>query len=75
LWCLWPRPLWFYVAGAGLVTVSRVVTGQHYLSDVVAGAAIGVIVTRLVAAWMLRTRGSAPAMDIVEDAAPSSPAL
>ncbi len=75
LWCLWPRPLWFYVAGAGLVAVSRVVTGQHYLSDVVAGAAIGVIVTRLVAAWMLRTRGSAPAMDIVEDAAPSSPAL
>ena len=75
LWCLWPRPLWFYVAGAALIAVSRVITGQHYLSDVVAGAAIGVIVTRLVAAWMLRERDRAPAMNIVEDAAPSSPAL
>jgi lipid A 4'-phosphatase len=75
LWCLWPRPLWFYVAGAALIAVSRVVTSQHYLSDVVAGAAIGVIVTRLVAAWMLRERGAADDMEIVEDAAPSSPAL
>lgn len=75
LWCLWPRPLWFYVAGAGLVAVSRVVTSQHYLSDVVAGAAIGVIVTRLVAAWLLRPRSAGDDMQIVEAAAPSSPAL
>jgi membrane-associated phospholipid phosphatase len=75
LWCLWPRPVWFYIAGAGLVAVSRVVTSQHYLSDVVAGAAIGVIVTRLIAAWMLRARGAAPAAEITEDAAPTAPAL
>jgi lipid A 4'-phosphatase len=54
LWCLWPRPLWLYVAAAALVAASRVITGEHFLSDVVAGAAIGVIVTRALAAWLLQ---------------------
>lgn len=57
LWCLWPRPLWLYVAAAALVGASRVITGQHFLSDVVAGAAIGVVVTRLIALWLLPERG------------------
>jgi lipid A 4'-phosphatase len=56
LWCLWPRPLWLYVFGAMLVAVSRVVTGAHYLSDVVAGAVIAVLVTRAIAAWLLPLR-------------------
>ncbi|HWB47972.1 MAG TPA: phosphatase PAP2 family protein [Stellaceae bacterium] len=75
LWCLWPRPVWLYVAAAGLIAVSRVVTGQHYLSDVVAGAAIGVVVVRVTAAWMLRPRSADPAAAVVEGAASSSPAL
>jgi len=53
---LWPRPLLLYIAGAALVAVSRVVTGAHYLSDVVAGAVIAVVVTRAIAAWLLPRR-------------------
>jgi len=49
LWCLWPRPVLLYVAAAALVAASRVVTGAHYLSDVVAGAALAVALTRLLA--------------------------
>ena len=76
LWCLWPRPLWLYIAGAALVAVSRVITGQHYLSDVVAGAAIGVIVTRALATWLLRPRAAPAAPPLsVDDAAPASPAM
>lgn len=75
LWCLWPRPLWLYVAGAALIAASRVITGQHFLSDVVAGAAIGVIATRLTASWMLRPRGDRARTAVVDGAAPSSPAM
>lgn len=64
LWCLWPRPLWLYVAGAALVAFARVATGQHYLSDVVAGAVIGVLVTRALAPGLLRPR---PAVARVQD--------
>lgn len=73
LWCLWPRPLWLYVAAATLVAASRVITGQHFLSDVIAGAAIGVIVTRLIASWLLRRRDERPAA--AHDAAPATPAV
>jgi len=52
LWCLWPRALFLYVAVAALVAISRVVTGAHYLSDVIAGAAIAVVVTRAIAHWL-----------------------
>jgi lipid A 4'-phosphatase len=59
LWCLWPRPLLLYIAGAALVAASRVVTGAHYLSDVVAGATIAVLVTRAAALWLLPQRRAA----------------
>jgi lipid A 4'-phosphatase len=59
LWCLWPKPLWLYVAAAALVAVSRVVTGEHFLSDVIAGAAIGVVSTRLLALWLLPRHAAA----------------
>jgi lipid A 4'-phosphatase len=72
LWCLWPRPLWLYVVGATLVAAARVVTGQHYLSDVVAGAVIAVLVTRALAAWLFRRRESGAA---ARDAAPGYPAV
>jgi lipid A 4'-phosphatase len=49
LWWLWPRHLLFYLLVAAIVAASRVVVGAHYLSDVVAGAALGVAVTHLVA--------------------------
>jgi membrane-associated phospholipid phosphatase len=49
LWCLWPRPLLLYIAAAALVAISRVVIGAHYLSDVIAGAVIAVVVTRVIA--------------------------
>jgi lipid A 4'-phosphatase len=68
LWCLWPRPLALYVAAAALVAMSRVVTGAHYLSDVVAGAAIAVVVTRLIAYWLVPRRAIAKMTE--HDAAP-----
>ena len=75
LWCLWPRPLWLYVAGAALIAASRVITGQHFLSDVVAGAAIGVLVTRAIAAWLLPRRNAIAPATAAQDAAPASPAV
>jgi lipid A 4'-phosphatase len=56
LWCLWPRPLLVYVFAAGLVALSRVVNGAHYLSDVIAGAALAVVVTRALAWWLAPQR-------------------
>jgi membrane-associated phospholipid phosphatase len=46
LWCLWPRHLLFYVLVAGVVSLSRVAVGAHYLSDVFAGALIAVLITK-----------------------------
>ena len=71
LWCLWPRPFWVYIVAAALVGVARIVTGQHYLSDVVAGAVIGVLVTRALAPWLLRPR-SAVAASEEANAAPAA---
>jgi membrane-associated phospholipid phosphatase len=65
LWCLWPRPFWLYVGAAVLVAVARVATGQHYLSDVIAGAVIGILTTRALAPWLLLPR---PAAATVRDA-------
>ena len=56
LWCLWPRPLYLYVAAAALVALSRVWIGAHYLSDVIAGAAIAVAMTRALAFWLAPRR-------------------
>jgi len=51
------------------VAVARVATGQHYLSDVIAGAVIGVLVTRSLASWLLRQRPVAATLQDA-DAAP-----
>ena len=56
LWYLWPQPALFYVIGAALVAMSRVVMGAHYLSDVAMGGFIGVVVTRGLAVAFARGR-------------------
>jgi len=45
LFLLWPRFLPLYVIFAALITVSRAVVGEHYVSDALAGAFIGVAAT------------------------------
>jgi lipid A 4'-phosphatase len=45
LWVLWPQHLLFYILIAAIVSLSRVAVGAHYLSDVFAGALIGVLTT------------------------------
>jgi lipid A 4'-phosphatase len=70
LWCLWPRPFWLYVVAAALVAASRVITGQHFPSDVIAGGAIAIIVTRAIAAWLLPQHDAA-----ARNAAPASRAV
>lgn len=49
LWWLWPRHLLFYILVAVIVAGSRVVTGAHYPSDIMAGALIAVLTTWYVA--------------------------
>ena len=56
LWCLWPRHVLFYIALASVVAASRVVTGAHYLSDVVVGGFVAVLVTRAVAVGFTQFR-------------------
>ena len=56
LWCLWPQPLLLYAILAALVAASRVVMGAHYLSDVVMGGFIGIVVSRAFAAAYARGR-------------------
>ena len=56
LWCLWPEPLLLYAIAAALVAASRVVMGAHYLSDVIMGAFIGIVVSRALAAGYARGR-------------------
>ncbi|MBV8888680.1 MAG: phosphatase PAP2 family protein [Alphaproteobacteria bacterium] len=71
LWCLWPRHLLFYILLGAIIAASRVVTGAHYLSDVVMGAFVAVVTTRMVAgliatgridiaSWRIRRRAEAP---------------
>ena len=60
LWSLWPRHVLFYAALAFVVAASRVVTGAHYLSDVIAGGFVAVLVTRAVAFGFVRFRLKLP---------------
>jgi len=40
---LWPRSFWPMLAGAALIAVSRIITGQHYVTDITAGAVLGTL--------------------------------
>jgi lipid A 4'-phosphatase len=45
LYLLWPRFLPLYAIFAALIAVSRGVTGEHYLSDAIAGGFVGIAAT------------------------------
>jgi len=68
LYLLWPRGAALYAAAALLVAASRVIIGAHYLSDVIAGAAIGAGVAWLVWQGFAR-RGIALAATAAQPAA------
>ena len=48
---LWPRWRWAFLLLAAPVAFARVVNTNHYLSDVLAGAAVAVLTAPLVHAW------------------------
>ena len=54
LFLLWPRFLPLYVAFAALIAVSRAVVGEHFVSDAVAGAFVGVTMTLCVRSLFAR---------------------
>jgi lipid A 4'-phosphatase len=58
LWYVWPRYAPVYAAAAVLVAAARVVICAHYLSDAVAGLAIGAAATWLIAG-LFASRGYA----------------
>lgn len=53
---LWPRHVLFYASVAAVVAIGRVVVGAHYPGDILAGAFVAVVTTRLVA-WSFERRG------------------
>lgn len=67
LFLLWPRGIWLYVVAALLVMASRIILDAHYLSDVIAGAAIGMATAW--AAWLVFARLGLP----LRAGAPSRP--
>lgn len=45
---LWPRARWPFFLGAGVIALSRVLTGSHFPSDVFGGALLGIFVSGVV---------------------------
>ena len=50
---LWPRAFWFAMAVAALIAISRIVLGEHYPTDITAGAVLGVTGAYAVRAWFV----------------------
>jgi lipid A 4'-phosphatase len=65
---LWPRPAAAYVAVALAIAASRVLSNAHWLSDVLAGSLVGVLVTLALRA-LFAAHGAAPASTIAGTAA------
>lgn len=40
---LWPRSFWPMLGVAALIAISRIVLGQHYVTDITAGAVLGTL--------------------------------
>lgn len=57
---LFPRRRRAFLIGAGLAAGARLVNGAHYLSDVIAGALLGVVAARLLSAAVLQRGPGAP---------------
>ncbi len=57
-----PAAFWGYYSLAGLVGLSRIYAGDHWASDVVAGAVIGELAGRLVMKWQQQPGGSSAAL-------------
>jgi membrane-associated phospholipid phosphatase len=55
----WPRAGWVFYLLAVMVGVGRVLSASHHLSDVLAGALLGLLVGWLLAGRFLRARGMA----------------
>lgn len=66
-----PRWRTEFACFAVLIALSRVVLDAHYLSDVVAGAAVGAGVAILMLAWF-RRKGWVPASDGPQDEGPNT---
>ena len=67
LYLLWPRGLPLYLVAAVLVAASRFIIGAHYLSDTLAGAALGCCVSWAIWHWFARVplaAASAPAQPL-----------
>jgi len=54
LYLLWPRGLPLYLVASALVVASRFIIGAHYLSDALAGAALGWFVSWAIWQWFAR---------------------
>jgi membrane-associated phospholipid phosphatase len=65
---LWPRPAAAYVAVALAIAASRVLSNAHWLSDVLAGGLVGVLVTLALRA-LFAAHGAAPAAIVAGTAA------
>ncbi len=61
LYLLWPRGLPLYLVAAALVVASRFVIGAHYLSDALAGTALGCCVSWVIWRWFARVAPAAGA--------------
>jgi undecaprenyl-diphosphatase len=57
---LWPRGKWIAIAVALIVGISRVIVAKHYPSDVIAGLALGAVLS----VWMLNRWQAAGAMPL-----------
>jgi len=43
-----PKIKWFWIILAVIISLSRIYTGVHYLSDIIAGALIGIVISNIV---------------------------
>jgi membrane-associated phospholipid phosphatase len=50
---LFPRYKWAFITFAFMIAFSRIVLEAHYVSDILAGAALGATVAALVVGWLL----------------------